>query len=229
MKDAGTLDPARTRLLALIKASGQDMQSLSRHLGRNGTYLQQYINKGSPRQLAYEDRVELARILGCTPEDLAMKKSSTIGTVAPQNNSVLDFAHRVHATFTGPRDLPILGYVKAGELGFFVGNGERQGVTMRPEPLRDVNDAYAVRVHDESMAPALEPGYLIYVDPTRPVKPGDTVVIQLKDGQAFIKRLVRRTEKALICKQFNPAGDIKYDPAKSKAVHLVVQLSMVDV
>ena len=100
---------------------------------------------------------------------------------------------------------------------------------MRPEPLRDVNDAYAVRVHDESMAPALEPGYLIYVDPTRPVKPGDTVVIQLKDGQAFIKRLVRRTEKALICKQFNPAGDIKYDPAKIKAVHLVVQLSMVDV
>ncbi len=99
---------------------------------------------------------------------------------------------------------------------------------MRPDPLRDVKDAYAVRVHDECMSPVLEPGYLLYVDPTRPVRAGDNVIIQLKDGQAFIKRLVRRTEKALICKQFNPVQEIKYDPGKVRAVHLVVQVSYID-
>ncbi len=149
--------------------------------------------------------------------------------VASRNQSGLEFMDRGHATFTGPRDLPILGYVKAGGRGFFIGNGDRQGVTVRPEPLRDVKDAYAVRVHDDSMSPALEPGYLLYVDPTRPIKPGDNVVIQLNDGQAFIKRLVRRTEKAMICKQYNPAQEIRYDPTKVKSVHLVVQVSMVDI
>jgi phage repressor protein C with HTH and peptisase S24 domain len=149
-------------------------------------------------------------------------------TVAPQNQTDIEFVAGGHSTFAGPRDLPILGYVKAGELGFFVGNGDRQGVTVRPESLRDVSTAYAVRVHDESMKPALKPGYLLYVDPTRPVKPGDYVVIQLNDGQAFIKHLIRRTEKAVICEQFNPAGEIKYPPSRVNAVHLVVQVSMID-
>jgi len=149
--------------------------------------------------------------------------------VAPQNQLGIELLPGGHATFAGPRDLPILGYVKAGGLGFFIGNGERQGVTVRPEILRDVTTAYAVRVHDESMSPALEPGYVVAVDPTRPVKPGDTVIVQLADGQAFIKRLVRRTEKAVICKQFNPAQELKYPPAKVAAVHLVVNISPIDV
>ena len=149
--------------------------------------------------------------------------------ISPRKQSIVELIPGGHTTFAGPRDLPILGYVKAGELGFFIGNGERQGVTVRPETLRDVAAAYAVRVHDESMKPAVKPGHLLFVDPTRPVKSGDLVVIQFHDGQAFIKELVRRTEKALICIQFNPAQELKYPPAKVKAVHLVVQISLVDV
>src|SRR4051812_190096 len=98
MKDAGTLDAARQRLLELIGDSGSDLKSLSLHLGRNQTYLQQYLHKGSPRQLAYEDRVELARILRCAPEELgphsasqSSAKNATIGMVAPQNKTGLEF------------------------------------------------------------------------------------------------------------------------------------------
>ena len=149
--------------------------------------------------------------------------------IAPRNQSRLELVPGGHAAFAGSRDLAILGYVKAGGQGFFIGNGDRQGVTVRPETLRDVAAAYAVRVHDESMRPALKPGHLLYVDPTRPVKSGDLVIIQLHDGQAFIKELVRRTEKAVICAQFNPAQELKYLPAKIKSVHLVVQISLVDV
>ena len=148
--------------------------------------------------------------------------------VAPPNQSGIVSRDGGRTTFAGPRDLPILGYVKAGGLGFFIGNGERQGVTVRPEALQDVSTAYAVRVHDESMQPVVRPGHLLYVDPTRPVKQGDLVVIQLDDGQAFIKHLMRRTEKALICMQYNPAGEIKYSPAKVAAVHLVIAISLID-
>lgn len=147
--------------------------------------------------------------------------------VAPPNQSELTFEDRDYRS--GPRDLPILGYVKAGQVGLFIDQGERQGVTVRPEALRDVRTAYAVRVHDTSMSPAFEPGYVLHVDPTRPVRPGDNVVIQTVDGQAFIKRLVRRTERSIMCEQFNPREPVEYKPSKVRAIHMVVGCAMVEI
>jgi phage repressor protein C with HTH and peptisase S24 domain len=112
--------------------------------------------------------------------------------------------------------------VKGGSEGWFIDNGEVQGLTVRPEVLIGVKDAYAVYVRDLSMAPAFEPNFLVWVDPSRPVMPGNDVVIQLTDGQAFIKRLVRCTQRAVICRQWNPARDVDFPAAKVKAVHLVV-------
>jgi SOS-response transcriptional repressor LexA len=123
---------------------------------------------------------------------------------------------------TGPRDLPILGYAKAGVDGFFIVNGEVQGYTVRPDILQGVKDAYSVYAQDNSMDPAFKTGHLVWVDPLRPPRSGDDVVIQLRDGQAFLKNLVRRTEKALICRQHNPAIEVKFETANVKSVHLVV-------
>lgn len=86
-------------------------------------------------------------------------------------------------------------------------------------------EAYAVRIHDYSMSPGLEPGWVVFVDPHRPVKQGDYVVIQLTDGESLIKRLSRRTERAVICEQFNPRETLEFKPAKVKAIHLVVLIS----
>jgi len=139
-----------------------------------------------------------------------------------RTNAPLTFQSGATAALTGPRDLPILGYVRAGTDGFFIANGEVQGYAVRPDLLQGVKDAYAVYVHDMSMFPAFEPGHLAWVDPVRPVKAGDSVVIQLHDGQAYIKRLKRRTERVLICEQWNPAGEIRYTMNDVKSIHLVV-------
>lgn len=140
--------------------------------------------------------------------------------VAPQNQSGVTFAQGTVAE--RPKDLKVLGYVKAGTVGYFPDNGETLDMTHRPPALQGVLSAYAVFVHDDSMIPAFEPGWVVWVHPKRAAKPGDNVIIQLRDGQAFIKRLVRRTEKFLICKQWNPTEEVKYDSAKVKDVHLVV-------
>lgn len=165
----------------------------------------------------------LAKALNVNAADLLLaedKTSSKVsgGKVAP----ALAAQAFPSALSTGPKDLPILGYVKAGTDGFFIVNGEVQGFAVRPDLLQGVKDAYAVYIHDKSMFPAFEPGHLAWADPLRPVKPGDAVIVQLTDGQAFIKRLKRRTEKALICEQWNPAQEIKYDTKKVRAIHLVV-------
>ncbi len=142
--------------------------------------------------------------------------------VAPPNKTPLTFIGRDHSTSTGTRDLPILGYVKAGELGFFLDNGDVRGYAVRPSSLVGVKDAYAVYVHDTSMIPAFKPGRIVHVDPTRPVNPGDDVVFELDDGQAFIKELVRRTEKFVICRQWNPTQEVRYEANRVKSLHLIV-------
>ena len=52
---------ARMALDQLIRDRGEDYASLSRLLGRNAAYIQQFIRRGTPRKLDEEDRRTLAR------------------------------------------------------------------------------------------------------------------------------------------------------------------------
>ena len=58
-------DP-RTRLLDLSVEHGTSLAALSALLGRNSSYLQQFVRKGSPRKLEERDRRTLAE-LHCAP------------------------------------------------------------------------------------------------------------------------------------------------------------------
>jgi len=120
------------------------------------------------------------------------------------------------------RDLPIFGFVRAGKEGFFMDNGEPQGFTERPVFLIGNSQAYAVRVHDTSMEPVFKHDCIVWVDPSRSPAPGDDLVIQLTDGQCFIKQLVRRTQKEMICFQHNPPEDVRFPTDRLKSAHLVV-------
>lgn len=93
----------------------------------------------------------------------------------------------------------------------------------RPIELAGVDGAYAVYMVGDSMSPAIKNGYLCYVNPNKPPAPGDDVVVQLTDGQGFIKELVRRTAKAIICREYSPSPrEISYARGKVKSVHLIV-------
>src|SRR4028119_143738 len=61
---------ARAALARLIEEQGADYSGLSRMLGRNPAYIQQFIKRGSPRRLAEEDRRLLARYFGVSEEGL---------------------------------------------------------------------------------------------------------------------------------------------------------------
>jgi Peptidase S24-like len=77
-----TVDP-RARLLDLAAARGVSLAALSDLIGRNSTYLQQFIRKGSPRKLEEGDRRMLARFFGVGegelggPEDISSVVSAT--------------------------------------------------------------------------------------------------------------------------------------------------------
>ena len=55
-----TDEDARTALAALIAERRDDYAGLSRLLGRNPAYIQQYVRRGTPRRLSDTDRAKLA-------------------------------------------------------------------------------------------------------------------------------------------------------------------------
>ncbi len=54
----------RAALARLIAERGEDYAGLSRLLGRNPAYIQQFIKRGSPRRLAESDRRNPRRYFG---------------------------------------------------------------------------------------------------------------------------------------------------------------------
>ena len=68
-KEAAMSD-ARSRLLELAEGQGESLAALSQMIGRNPSYLQQYIRKGSPRKLDEADRRVLAGFFGVRESEL---------------------------------------------------------------------------------------------------------------------------------------------------------------
>lgn len=130
-----------------------------------------------------------------------------------------------------PRDLPIFGVAIGGTTGGISFNGEVLGYVRRPPKLQGVKSSYAVYVHGSSMSPWRRNGEAVYVHPGMPCDVGDYVVVQLRpenEGEApraFVKELVRRTEKELRLKQFNPPKEIIIPAAKVLAIHRVMDWS----
>lgn len=120
----------------------------------------------------------------------------------------------------GPKDVKVLGFVKAGRIGWYHDNGSTLEMIDRPPMLIGVPDAYAVYIDDRSMFPALKPGHLVWVHPYRPPRPEDLVIVQVSHEEAYVKEFIKRTDKHIICKQYNPEGEVRY-PVTAK-IHLVV-------
>ncbi len=221
------------RIKELRQSRGWSQQQLADRVSPKTTQPQiDRLEKGE-RKLSLEWMERIAPALGVDPTALLpnRKGKQVSSNNAQQSVDAEPISGRVtelpggERLFQGPRDLPILGHVKGGDGAWFIDQGQRLGVTMRPQMLDGNREAYATRVHDVSMSPALLPGWVLFVDPFRPAKPGDYVIIQMTDGQAFVKRLVRRTDRAVMCEQFNPPQQIEFKPSKVRAIHLVVLIS----
>ena len=68
----------RAALDGLIRKSGDGYAALSRLIGRNPAYIQQYLRRGVPRRLSEEDRHRLARHFGVSELLLGAPPSRTL-------------------------------------------------------------------------------------------------------------------------------------------------------
>ena len=63
-------DPVRDALRERLWQSGVSLAEASLAIGRNKAYLQQYLARGMPRVLSFQDSEKLATLLGCDPATL---------------------------------------------------------------------------------------------------------------------------------------------------------------
>ena len=177
------MSDARSVLERLCAERGEDFAGLSRMLGRNAAYVQQFVRRGVPKRLKEEERRKLARyfaiseaLLGGPPEE----PGALNGLVSINRHPV--------GVSAGP------GAIAGHELGKpYFGFDERWLKVLTATPASKLS---IVRVEGDSMSPTLNDGDDILVDL------GDAIE-RLRDGI-----YVLRIDESLIVKRLalNPVG-----------------------
>lgn len=108
---------------------------------------------------------------------------------------------------TGGNRIPILGYAQAGENGYFDDAGYPVGDGWDEIVFPEVGDdqAYALEVSGDSMAPLYRDGDLIIVSPNASLRRGDRVVVRTVDGEVMAKELSRLSATRVELTSINPA------------------------
>jgi hypothetical protein len=75
------LDPPRTLLLKLIADYETDLASVSKALGRNHAYLQQFIRRGTPHELPEEVREMLGERFNISPDSFRLRRPRPVELV----------------------------------------------------------------------------------------------------------------------------------------------------
>jgi hypothetical protein len=92
MKIDPTWDAARCRLFELITERGVRLAPLSRAIGRNAAYVQQYLYRGSPAYLHEDDRLKLANYFKVSPEEFRPSRGTTMQESPVSDSHILDAA-----------------------------------------------------------------------------------------------------------------------------------------
>lgn len=189
----------RQVLEQLCTERGENFASLSRLIRRNPAYIQQYLRKGTPKQLRENERRTLAKyfqipesMLGGMPSD----HDAEFGELVP----VVRVAVRASA---GPGAIP-------GD------ESTRPYFGFEPRWLKALTDSPAaklsvIRVEGDSMAPTLNSGDDILVDlADGPERLRDGIYVLRADGALLVKRLaIHPVGRRVTVQSDNPAyGDL---------------------
>jgi hypothetical protein len=177
------MNDARLVLERLCAEHGDDFAGLSRMLGRNAAYIQQYVRRGVPRRLGEEERRKLAHYFGVSEAILGGP-----GEIVSAPAGLISVNRHAVAVSAGP------GAVASNELAKpYLAFDERWLKALTPSSPSDLS---IVRVEGDSMSPTLNAGDDILVDL------GDAGE-RLRDGI-----YVLRIDDALVVKRLalNPVG-----------------------
>ncbi len=184
------MDPLaiRNTLDELIRAQGEDYASVSRLIGRNPTYIQQFIRRGVPRRLSEDDRRLLAshfhvpeHILGGREDRVGRAVVAKPGAAQDADDYVLVPMLDVGASAGGGA---LNDREEAESALAFQARWVRQIASGSPNALS------VIRVDGDSMLPTLAHGDPILVDTADAGdRLRDGIYVMRVDGALLVKRL----------------------------------------
>lgn len=197
------IDP-RARLMELVAERRVSMSALSALIGRNGTYLQQFVRKGSPRKLEEGDRQVLAEFFGVPEMELGGPAAAGGRVSAESGHSPAQ--RRISREWV---DVPRL------DLGASAGAGALAGQEVTVGHLRfsaswlkaqglDAATLTAIEVQGDSMDPTLRDGDEILVARSDRRLRAGVHVIRL-DDVLLVKRLAPSSGEQIEVISDNPA------------------------
>ena len=233
------MDAVRKLILDRAIDKGTNLAELSRRIGRNHAYLQQFINRGVPAELNEKVRPALAKALDVPESSLVVGSSTVVIPASESNEAIADQTTKVKlpldrhqeatikpgADLFGDADLPVFGTAQGGR-GALIVTDRAVDWVVRPAPLLRVRDGYGMIVTGDSMDPAAKSGSTALVNPHLPPRPGDVCIFRshADDGDVTvcIKELVRFTDDAWYVKQYNPAKSLILKRSEWQVCHVTV-------
>ncbi len=194
------MEGVRAVLDQLIRDRGDDYASLSRLLGRNAAYVQQFIHRGVPKKLDEDDRRTLAEYFGVAETLLGGPNLALVRGATPtkQRTDVIMVPRLAVGASAGPgaldaEDAPL------GQIGFET-RWLRQ-LSANPKALS------VIQVSGDSMSPTLIDGDDILVDRADGAEGiRDGIYVLRVDDSLIVKRLtINPVQLSFSVRSDNPA------------------------
>lgn len=225
------------KLRKLLRRAGISQERLAKDMGyAHASGIQRYLADGYPKDHLDLDVAQkfvkglVGRGSPLITEAEVMELTGLSALLPPGN--VGPEALPVPRANSMPIDVPVFGVAVGGNGdGDFSLNGDVVDRVRRPPGLVGNRNAFAVYVRGDSMEPRHYQGDLLYVDPGRPARSGDDVLVELKParpgepGPAYIKQLAVQTPLRVILRQFNPPEEITIKGDRILRVSKILKLA----
>jgi phage repressor protein C with HTH and peptisase S24 domain len=182
----------KDRLRQARKNAGLTQADLAERAGIKQASISE-IERGLTRTSGY--LVKLAQICGVDPvwlSDGSGSPESAFGTNVEQGPPITSTTRRIE----------IVGTAQLGPDGYWVGLDASAGWV---ETYTRDEDAYALKLKGDSMAPAIRNGWIAVCEPNHRLVPGEYVMVTTIDGQSMVKELLFESEDGVSLMSVNAA------------------------
>lgn len=175
---------------ALAERYGLSASGLARQAGLDPTTFNKSKRMAANGKLRWPSTESLAKILEATGAGL-----DTFLTLVEGPGQRIE-----------TRLVPVIGFAQAGSGGHFDDAGFPAGAGWDEVAFPEIGDenAYALEISGDSMAPVYRDGDTIIVSPNASVRRGDRVVVKTLGGEVMAKELARMTARKIELVSLNP-------------------------
>lgn len=145
--------------------------------------------------------MRLSKALDFSPEEVSPRLAQTVQHITSPPVYVGNVEPGPPIT-TAPRRIEIVGTAQLGNDGYWVGLDNSDGWV---ETWSRDEDAYALRLKGDSMAPAIRSGWVAVCEPNHRLVPGEYVMVTTTDGQSMVKELLFESEDSVSVMSVNSA------------------------